>query len=190
MLRRRRSKPLESSNRMTIDLFASSAASSIPPKTRRDLIFLVQRFSQATLFRPRTILTAREICKDYHNLFKDSYIEQTKIIFVVSFALRFEKMGEIFESKTLPSKPWSRRAKWNIDSWAWEVLSCTLSIITTFIVGIIVFIYDGKPVPRLPFNLGVRIFPYTKLSFRLIVFSWILSFPSSALCRKALFYWQ
>lgn len=69
-------------------------------------------------------------------------------------------------TKALPSKPFSRRTKWNIDSWAWEILSCTFSIITTAIIGVVVFIYDEKPVPRLPFNLGVRIFFYAMLTLQ------------------------
>ena len=66
-------------------------------------------------------------------------------------------MTSIFQTKALPSKPCSRRAKFNADSWAWEILSCTLSIITTVTVGIVVFTYDGKRVPKLPFNFGVRL---------------------------------
>lgn len=64
-------------------------------------------------------------------------------------------MASIPEEKLLPARPYSHAARWNIDSWVWEILSCTLSVIATVIVAVLVFIYDDKHPPKLPYQVGV-----------------------------------
>ena len=68
-------------------------------------------------------------------------------------------MASISEAKKLPARPYSHAARWSIDSWAWEILSCSLSIIATVTVAVLVFIYDDKPLPTLPYQIGVHISP-------------------------------
>lgn len=105
-----------------------------------------------------------------------------------------KEMATILKAKSLPSRPYSRRTKWNTDSWTWEILSCAFSIIATFAVAAVVYVYDGNPLPRFPFNIGVFKFSLHKFwskchSFELIRFSWVLSLLSLERCRKVLFYW-
>lgn len=57
------------------------------------------------------------------------------------------------------------RGRWSTDSWAWEIGSCSLSISAVIVVAIILFIYHGKSLPKLPYNIGVsRIFAFASLS--------------------------
>ena len=72
-----------------------------------------------------------------------------------------EKMVSTVRTKLLPPRPYRRRARWSVDSWAWEILSCILSIIATVTVAVVVFTYNEKPLPRLPYDIGV----YTIHSF-------------------------
>lgn len=59
------------------------------------------------------------------------------------------------EAKLLSSRPSSHRARWSTDSWTWEIFFCLLSIIATVAVAIVLLIYDKKPLPKLPYGIGV-----------------------------------
>jgi sugar phosphate permease len=59
------------------------------------------------------------------------------------------------EAKLLPSRLSSHRARWSTDSWTWEIFFCFISIIATVAVAIILLIFDEKPLPKLPYGIGV-----------------------------------
>lgn len=108
---------------------------------------------------------ARADCKIIIALLK-IHTEQREQSFRVFHSLRktkcdiearpfIRKMPSISKSKSLPSRPYSRRARCDADSWTWEILSCIFSIIATLTVAALCYIYDDNPLPRLPFGIGV-----------------------------------
>lgn len=109
-------KPLKTRNRMTLYLYASSAENSNPSKVRTDLISSHPFFFSSKSFSSSYNFNRASGLRIYHKLAENSLTKGKT--FIVYFDLRYQKMAAISQTKALPSKPFSRRAKWNIDSWA------------------------------------------------------------------------
>ena len=65
-------------------------------------------------------------------------------------------------AKTLPPRPANRFSRLIIDSWTPELLACLLSVVATVAIGIVLLVYNEKPVPKLGFDIGVCVVRRTR----------------------------
>lgn len=93
---------------------------------------------------------------------RNLFLSQDQVI-VVRLDLILDIMSSTSRSKHLPSRPYSHQARWGTDSWTWEILSCLLSVLAIVAVVILLLLYNGKPLPNVPYHIGVCIF-LTQLS--------------------------
>ena len=63
-----------------------------------------------------------------------------------------------YKAKLSSIRPSFHLARWSTDSWTWEIISCALSIVNTVAVASVLFMFDDKSLPKLPYNIGVSVF--------------------------------